>query len=326
MSETAKIGRRGLLGGAAALGIGSALSAAGLPGRAFGQSFPSRPVKWLCYQAAGGTMDLTIRGVQPFLDEHGVKTQIDYVVGGSGNVARTELYSATPDGYTIMMESAPSAALGELVTKGNYKSNEFEPIYGWSVEGWQICTKKGSPIHTIKDLVALSKKRPVVAASIGRGGASHLQLILLGEIAGIKMNIVHFAGSSRAYPQAIGGNVDIVCAGPGSGSRSADRLQFICIFRDHEPALPGVPSAKAQGYAVPSIDQIWYADTAPKVPEDRVAKLEAAFRAACTAPGFAAAQAKAGILAIEQLDRKKLAPLLKAGYELARKYQKDLTG
>ena len=91
--------------------------------------------------------------------------------------------------------------------------------YWAAVEGWQICTHKGSELKTDKDLIELSKTRPVVAASIGRGGASHLQLILLQEVTGMKMNIVHFAGSAQAYPQVIGGNVDIACTGPGSASR-----------------------------------------------------------------------------------------------------------
>jgi tripartite-type tricarboxylate transporter receptor subunit TctC len=269
-------------------------------------------------------MDLTIRAVQPFLAAQGVRTQLDYAVGGGGNVARMAIYTAAPDGYTMMADSAPSTPLGEVVTHAAFKTSEIEPIYGWSIEGWQICTQKGGAIKNLKDLVALSQTRPIVAGSIGRGGASHLQLILLRQATGMKMNIVHFSGSAQAYPQVIGGNIDIACTGPGSASRSAEQLQFVCIFRPQEPALPGVISARAQGYDVASIDQVWYSQTTPKVPEDRLLRLEAAFQAACQAPGFAEAQAKAGILSVEPVSRARLRHILDDGYELAVKYQKEL--
>jgi tripartite-type tricarboxylate transporter receptor subunit TctC len=246
-------------------------------------------------------------------------------VGGGGNVARTEIYTAKPDGYTIMVDSAPNAPLSEVVSKPGYKSAEIEPIFGWCVEGWQICTKKGSNVKNLADLVALSKTRPIVAGSLGRGSASHLQLILLQAILAQKMNIVHFSGSAQAYPQVIGGNIDIACTGPGSASRTADQLQFLCIMRDHEPALPDVLSAKAQGYDIESIDQVWSAHTAPKTPAARLDKLESIFKAAAADPEFAKAQAKVGLLTVEPKSRAEMRKILDAGYKLAVEHEKELT-
>ena len=44
-----------------------------------------------------------------------------------------------------------------------------------------------------------------------------------------------------------------------------------------EKALPDVPTLKEQGFPATPIDQIWYAMTTPKVPDDRVAVLTSAF-------------------------------------------------
>jgi tripartite-type tricarboxylate transporter receptor subunit TctC len=291
---------------------------------AMAQAFPTRPVRWICYQAAGGTMDTTMRAVQPFLAAQGVRTQLDYVPGGGGNVARVQTSNAQPDGYTMMGDSAPSAALGEAQVKGSFSSRALEPIYAWSIEGWQICTKKDSPVRTLKDLAALGATRPITAGTIGRSGGSHLQLLLLERALGVKFNFVHFNGSSQVYPQVLGGNIDIGCSGPGSGSRMAEQLHFLCVFRDREAALPNVPSARSQGYDVPSIDQIYYAQATPKVPEDRLTKLEAAFDAASRAPEFAAAQARAGLLNVEHVGRVELRKMLDEGFDLADKFAKDL--
>jgi tripartite-type tricarboxylate transporter receptor subunit TctC len=291
---------------------------------AWAEGFPTRPVRWVCYQAPGGTMDLTMRAVQPYLAQQGVRTQLDYVPGGSGTVARTQLYYAPPDGYMIITDSAPTAALNEALNHGAFSSRAFEPLYAWSIEGWQICAKKGSPVGALKQLAALGAQRPIIAGSIGRGGGSHLQLILLQKALGVPFNIVHFSGSAQAYPQVIGGNIDIACTGPGSASRNAEQLSFLCVFRDTEAALPGVPSARAQGYDVPSIDQIWYAEAPPKTPADRLATLEAAFDAASRSPDFAAAQAKAGLVSVEHVGAAELRRKLDAGFDLATQYAKDL--
>ena len=291
---------------------------------AFAADYPTRPLRLICYQAAGGTVDLTLRATQPFLAAQGVKTQIDYQLGGGGNIARATTYSAQADGYTIMGESAPSAALAEAQAPGSFSSREFEPIYAWSIEGWAISIRKDSPVRDLKALAELGRTRPIVAGSIGRGGGSHLQLLLLQRALGVPFNFVHFSGSSQAYPQLLGANIDIACAGPGSGSRMVDQLNFLCVFRDREAALPNATSARSQGFDVPSIDQIYYAQTTPKVPEDRLARLEAAYEAASRDPGFAAAQAKAGLLNVEHVGRAALRKLLDDGFDLAKTYAKDL--
>jgi tripartite-type tricarboxylate transporter receptor subunit TctC len=149
-------------------------------------------------------------------------------------------------------------------------------------------------------------------------------LILLQRALGVPFNIVHFSGSAQAYPQVIGGNIDIACTGPGSASRNAEQLTFLCVFRDQEAAMPGVLSARAQGYDVPSIDQIWYAEAPPKTPPDRVARLSAAFDAASRTPEFAAAQARAGLVSVEHVGPAELRRRLDEGFDLATKYAKDL--
>lgn len=314
------ITRRDFLGTAAA---GTAAAMAG--GAAQAQEFPSRPIRWICYQAAGGSMDLTMRAYLPFLEKQGVKAQLDFVLGGSGNPARTQVYTAPPDGYVMSMDAAPAAVLGEVVAGAAYKAFDFNPIFGWSIEGWQLCTRKDGPIKTMADMVKAAKERTITVASIGRGSTSHLQLLAMTEALGLKVNIVHFTGSAQAYPQAIGGNVDVAIGGPGSGSRARDRLHIFGVFRDKgEPALPDVPTLKAQGFVVPEMNQTWYTMTSPKVPADRLARLTDAFLKAYNDPDFAAAQNKAGFAALEPIMPDRMRAIEKEAFALASKYKDEL--
>jgi tripartite-type tricarboxylate transporter receptor subunit TctC len=314
------ITRRTLLKGVAAV----AAAAPGAP--AFAQaSFPSRPVKWICFQAPGGSMDLTMRAAQPSLEAAGLKTQLTYVQGASGNIARTQLYTSPPDGYTLTVDTNPSEVLNEFVPGAAFKISETEPVYGWDVEGYQLCVKKGSTIRTFKDLLEFSKTRPVKIATIGRGGSSHLQLLVLKQATGINMELVHFSGSAQCYPQVIGGNVDAAIGGPASGVQAADQLQFLCVFRaEGEPALPDVPTLKAQGFDVQQVDQVWYTYAPPKTPEDRLAKLESIFAAAMHMPACAEAQGHAGFTQLTFLSRSDLRAVRERSYKLAMEFRDDL--
>ena len=316
--------RRAVIKGATG-GLAGAMGLIPVSGAQAQSRFPSRPIKWICFQAAGGSMDLTMRALQTALDSQGVKTQLSYVEGGAGNIARTQLYTSSPDGYMLVMDANPAEVLGEFVPGAAFKSNEFEPVYGWSVEGYHLCVKKGSPIRTFSDLLALSKQRPVRVASIGRLSSSHLQLLILQKKTGIHFNLVHFNGSAQAYPQVIGGNVDAAIGGPASGLQAADQLQFILVFRPGgEPALPNVPSLKAQGYDVPDIDQVWYTYAAPKTPAVRLDRLEAAFAGALRDPTTVAAEKRAGFPVLTLLSRKELRAIRDRSYQLANEYKAEL--
>lgn len=325
---TGKIGkiglsRRGFMAGA---GAGAMVLAGGAPLRA--QTFPSRAVHWICYQAAGGSMDVTMRAYQPFLERYGLSTQLDYVQGGSGNIARTELFNAEPDGYTMMLEASPGPVFGEVIAGAAYKALEFEPVFGWSREGWQICTAiDNAEIQSIGDVIEVSRRRPIVAASIGRGSTTHLQLLVMQEALGIDMNIVHFSGTGEAYPQVIGGNVDICCGGPGSASRALDRLRILAVFRDTgEPALPDAPTFASLGHdGIPSINQTWYASTVPGTPADRVARLTEIFAQGYDDPEFAPAQNRAGFHSLVRLMPDEIMAINQEAFDLANTYKDQLS-
>src|SRR5262245_51981744 len=215
MSRNTGMHRREFLAGAGALGVGAATPALQVAAQ---EKFPARDVTWIIYQAPGGSIDTTARIIQPYLERAGVKTSLEYILGAGGRVARTKLWTARPDGYQMMTESAPGGAIDEVIGRTVYKASEFIPIYGWSVISWQICVKRDSPVRTFKDLVDESKRRRVVIGTIGRGGSSHIQLAALQKELNLPFGMAHFEGSGKAYPAVLGGHIDAAMSGPTSGS------------------------------------------------------------------------------------------------------------
>ena len=281
MTGKSRIDRRGFLrnAGSAALGAAATGGIAQLSRPAWAQEkFPARDISWIIYQAPGGSIDTTARIMQPYLEKHGVKTSLDYVLGAGGRVARSKLHTARPDGYVMMSESAPGAAIDEVIGRAGYKASEFIAIFGWSVVSWQLCVRKDSPIQTFQQFVEECHKRRVVVGTIGRSGSSHIQLAALQKELNLPFAMVHFEGSGKAYPAVMGGHVDAAISGPGSGSRMRESLHFLAVTgEEREKALPDVPTLKELGFRVTPIDQIWYAMTTPKVPDDRIATLSSAF-------------------------------------------------
>jgi tripartite-type tricarboxylate transporter receptor subunit TctC len=326
--STSGIHRRDFLAqaGKAALGVTAASSAGPLVSSAMAQEkFPAHEVNWIIYQAPGGSLDTTARIIQPYLEKAGVKTTLDYVLGAGGRVARSKLYTGKPDGYAMMTESAPGAAIDEFIGRANFKASDFPPIYGWSVVGWQICVKKDSPIRTFQNLVDECKKRRVVIGTIGRGASSHIQLAAIQKQLDLPFGVAHFDGSGKVYPAVLGGHIDAAISGPGSGSRMQDSLHFLAVTGEHrEKALPDVPTLIELGFNVTPIDQIWYAMATPKTPADRLAALSAAFEKAFADKALTEQMEKAGE-SIVLLKRPEIEKMVAQQSEVIDKYKELLT-
>ena len=232
MSSNLRVDRRRFLrsAGETAIGVAAAGSLAPWASSAMAEEkFPARDINWIIYQAPGGSIDTTARIIQPYLERNGIKTNLEYVLGAGGRVARSKLYTARPDGYVMMTESAPGGAIDEVIGRAGYKASEFIPIYGWSVVSWQLCVKKDSPIQTFQQFADECKKRRVVVGTIGRSGSSHIQLAALQKELNLPFGMVHFEGSGKAYPAVLGGHVDAAISGPGSGSRMRESLHFLAV-------------------------------------------------------------------------------------------------
>jgi putative tricarboxylic transport membrane protein len=328
MSSRLRIDRRGFLHNACSAALGTAVAGStsllGSSVRAQ-EKFPARDISWIIYQAPGGSIDTTARIIQPYLEKNGVKTSLDYALGAGGRVARSKLYTARPDGYMMMTESAPGGAIDEVIGRAGYKASDFIAIYGWSVVSWQLCVKKDSPIQTFQQFVDECKKRRVVVGTIGRSGSSHIQLAALQKELNLPFGMVHFEGSGKAYPAVMGGHVDAAISGPGSGSRMRDSLHFLAVTGEaREQALPDVPTLTELGFRVTPIDQIWYAMATPKVPDDRVAILSNAFAKAFEDKMLWEQMQKAGEY-LKLLTRPQIEEMVGKQAEVIEKY-KDLLG
>ena len=315
------LSRRRLLTGAA---LGATAASLGIRG-AHAQAYPSQEIRWIIYQSPGGLIDGSTRALQPYLKQNGFSSRIEYVRGASGRIARTQLYRSQPDGYTIMTEASPEEVLGEVVYNADYKVAEFEPVFGWFVNAFNIYVKKDSPIKSFADFIKEAKSRTITIGTLGKGGPSHLQLAVLRKKLGLKLQFVHFEGGAPSYSAVLGGHVESSIGG-SSSARNIDTVSFLAVFRDgRDPALPSVPTVAELGHDITPVNEVIYANTGPKVPADRIAKLADAFAKAFQNPEHIKQQKNLGVYP-KLMSGADLRKIVQSMYALVNEHKAELVG
>jgi putative tricarboxylic transport membrane protein len=307
--------------------LGTTLASAGIaaaPRLAFAQAYPSQPLKWIIYQSPGGLIDTSTRLIQPFLKQQGFSSTLEYVRGASGRIARSQFSRAKPDGYTIMTEASPEEVLGKVVFNADYKLDEFQPVFGWFINAFNLYVPKSSPIKTMEDFIKTARSRRMTMATIGKGGPSHLQLAILRNRLKLELQFVHFDGGSAAYTAVAGGHVEAAVGG-SSSVQWADNLSFLTVFRDsRDPGFPNVPTTKQLGHDIPPINEVIYVNASPGVPGDRVARLVGAFSKAFENPELIAQQKKINVH-VTPMNSAQLRQSVQKAFDLANEYKPILT-
>ena len=163
--------------------------ACALPGQAQdAATYPSKPVKIVVSTPAGGGVDTVTRMVADALQK---KFSQPFVVenrgGAAGNIGAEAVYSADPDGYTLLAsQAAPVTINGLLYTKLNFDPARFEAVAIMSSIPNVLLVRAGSPAQSVAELLAYARANPnkVNYASQGIGTSSHLTAELFQEVTG----------------------------------------------------------------------------------------------------------------------------------------------
>ena len=91
------------------------------PGGAFGQAYPSKPVRFLSGQPPGGATDFFARMVAQKLNETWKQpVVIEHRPGASGSIAVDLTVKSPPDGHTLVFATAGQIVINPHLMKLNY--------------------------------------------------------------------------------------------------------------------------------------------------------------------------------------------------------------
>ena len=260
-----------------------ALACVGAHASAADPTFPSRPIRFIVPNGAGGTTDLVARSVAPKLaDMLGQQVVIDNRPG-SGGILGTEIVAkAAPDGHTLLMGTIGNIAISPtLYRKLGYDSlRDFAPVTQLASAAYMVVVHPTIAAKSMKELAALAKAKPGALnfASAGSGTGSHLAAELFKSIAGVDIVHVPYKGSGPALNDVMGGRVELefenVAAAPHVKS---GKLRAIAVTGKRRlTAFPELPTFAEQGQSDFDVVGYWGFLAPAGVPADVVSILNRA--------------------------------------------------
>ncbi len=244
-------------------------------------AYPNRPLRFLVPHAPGGPTDIMARIVGQKLSEAGGWTVvIDNRPGAGGNIGTAMAARATPDGYTILVNSSAFAVNPSLSSKAGYDPiNDFAPIINGGASPNVIFVHPSVPATTLKELIALGKSKSLSYASAGTGTTPHLTAErLLKTLGGLDITHIPYNGAALAVNSVVAGQVPVGSTATPAAIPliKAGKLRAIVVTSlQRSPALPEVPTVAESGFPGYE-DYTWVAFFAPHgTPRAVVAKLNA---------------------------------------------------
>ncbi len=241
----------------AALVAALSVSIAGAGGAVFAQGdYPNKPIRFIVPFPPGGGTDIVSRLVTGKMTEIlGWRIVIDNRSGAGGSVGMEVAANSAPDGYTLVMGQTSNLAVNpSLYSKLPYQPmKDFSPVSLVSMIPIAVMVSAKAPYKTVADLVAAARSKPgqVTYASTGSGTIGHLSGELLQRATGVKLIHVPYKGAAQAFPDLLGGRLDVFLASLESAIPQAKagtiRVLAVTSLR-RAPVLPDVPTVAESGY------------------------------------------------------------------------------
>ncbi len=249
---------------------------------AWGQGFPSRPVKLIVPSAPGDGSDIMARLIAQKLQERwGQAVTVENRPGAGGVVGTDAAAKAPGDGYTVIVGNAGSHAINQaLYPKLPYDvTQDFTAVTMLASAPNAFVVNTSVPAKTVGEFIALAKSEPgkYAFASGGNGSSAHLNGEMLNMMAGIRTTHVPYKGATPAITDVMGGQVQLMIGNlpPMLPHIRSGKLRLLGVTTPRRFAA--VADAPPIADTVPGYESLaWFGIFAPAAtPKDVVAKWHA---------------------------------------------------
>lgn len=253
-------------------------------------AFPQKDIAFIIPFGPGGGFDTYVRVIAPAMEKYlpnKVTVVPTNVEGGGGVRGAIEVYRAKPDGYTIGVFNIPGLFARQKEGDNRFDLTKLTWIGSIGRDSYGIAVGANSPIKSIADLQALSRKRPVKFTSTGPASTAYSAAIIASHVLGIRPQMITgYKGSNDYVVGAIRGDGDAaVTALPLLRRLEAGKaVRVLATFEEHS-SFPGAQDATTLGQ--PELSQILLERLVagpPGLPADIKAALATALTKAMTDP------------------------------------------
>jgi tripartite-type tricarboxylate transporter receptor subunit TctC len=175
--------------------------------------YPSRPIKLLVPFPAGGPVDVMGRLVAQHLSTTlGQQVIIENRPGAGATLAGKAAATAEPDGYTLMVGSAATYAIGPTLypNAGYDPTTAYAPIAFVSSVPYVMIIRPQAAQRTLPELIAYAKANPgKLNFGTPNGAPPHMLAAWFRNATATDIVIVPYRGASTVLTDMIGGQVDL---------------------------------------------------------------------------------------------------------------------
>jgi tripartite-type tricarboxylate transporter receptor subunit TctC len=235
--------------------IGAIVAGAALAPNALAQNYPTRPITMVVPFPPGGLTDVPARVAATMMSEKiGQNIVVENKTGGTGTIGAAYAARATPDGYTLLANSAADTQNLHHLKLTYSPLDDFIQI-GWIVDGPPLVAviNAGLPYKTMRELIAAAKEDPkkISFGTSGPASSPGLALMRLNSVAGIDIVPVPYRGSGDAARAVAGGAIQGAFTFFSQAKPLVDdgKVRVLGIAAPTRlAAWPDVPTLKELGY------------------------------------------------------------------------------
>jgi len=218
------------------------------------QTFPSKTIKIVVPNAAGGAADITARTVgQKLAEALGQAVVIENKPSAGGIVAGEMVARAEPDGHTMLLISSGTAVSASLFKTLPFDTvKDFTPVSKLATFDLVIASAEGGRFKTFAELLAYGRANPG-KLNIGTpqvGTTQNLAAELFLSSSGLSAQIVPFNGTPPVITALRGGSVDamVEIVGPLMPQIKSNVVRPLALLGDkRSPSMPDVPAVREAG-------------------------------------------------------------------------------
>ena len=226
---------------------------------AWGQAYPTKPVRLIIGGLPGTAPDIIARIIAPSMTESmGQSLILDNRGGGAGLLGAQITAGAAADGYTVLIVGGGSLVIVPFLTKAPPYDpvKDFTPVTLVSLAPLVLACNPALPVKTVQELISLSKAKPkdLLYGTPGVGSIHHLTVEMLNRAAGINLMHVPYKGGPPAVIDTIAGRVQVVITTviPVAPHIKAARLRAIAVTSAKRtnvyPDIPTIAESGVQGF------------------------------------------------------------------------------
>ena len=272
--------------------VASVFTLAAVAAPTFAQSdWPSRPIRIILPSGPGGTSDIFMRLLSDNVSKTlGQPVVVDNKPGAGGTLAATLAAQADPDGYTLMMNSVATHAIGPAMYKLKFDPEKnVTAVAQLAYSANILYVRKDSPFKNVRELIAYAKANPgkLNYASSGAGTSLHLAAVEMSQLFGLDMVHIPYNGAAPTMQAVLSGDAAFSFENSMSimGQIRGGSVVPLAVSTSRRiPQLANVPTmieSGAQGFDISS----WFGIVAPGgTPTPIVDKVAAAFERALKDP------------------------------------------